>query len=216
MGPKLGTARVALLLILVSLVVAPACTTLGSTPGGVWGTERRSDQIVGEVRAIDTRRDLIQIRQAYGGTRTVRYDRRTQVVDGRRRYSISRLRRGDDVRIRVAYDRRGRAWADRVEVQRSRWSSRDRDDRWDDRGRRDDDDWRVVTRRVRWQGTVRNVDRRRRHFTLTRGGNQVVVYVPNQLRREDARRLDRLRRGDRVHVEVQPAARNRVVLVRFR
>ena len=133
---KLGTARVALLLLIGSLVVAPACSTAGGTTRGDWDLPgRRSSQLVGEIRSIDARRGRLQVDLAYGGTRTVYFDRRTKVV-GQGRRSVSSLRRGDDVRIRVAYDRRGTAWADRIEVYRNGWARNDRG-RWDDRRARD-------------------------------------------------------------------------------
>src|SRR5690606_24740654 len=139
---------------------------------------------VGEIRSIDARRGRLQVDLAYGGTRTVYFDRRTKVV-GQGRRSVSSLRRGDDVRIRVAYDRRGTAWADRIEVYRNGWARNDRG-RWDDR--------RVVTaRRVQWQGTVRSIERRRNYFVLDRGRSNVVVRIPSTLSRDEARRLDRLR-----------------------
>lgn len=205
---KLGTARVALLLLIGSLVVAPACSTAGGTTRGGWDLPgRRSSQLVGEIRSIDARRGRLQVDLAYGGTRTVYFDRRTKVV-GQGRRSVSSLRRGDDVRIRVAYDRRGTAWADRIEVYRNGWARNDRG-RWDDR--------RVVTaRRVQWQGTVRSIERRRNYFVLDRGRSNVVVRIPSTLSRDEARRLDRLRRGDRVRVEVAQLDAGTGVLVRFR
>src|SRR5690606_4959733 len=129
---KAGTIRVGLMLLVFALGVAPACTTVAGTPGrppgGVWGREAT---IHGEIRGIDTRRDRIYVSEGRGGrgrTYTIYYDRRTRVHDGRRSYPVSALRRGDDVRIRVEYDRRGRPWAERVELRRGNgWG-------WGDRG----------------------------------------------------------------------------------
>lgn len=225
-----GTVRVALLLLAALLVVAPACTTVGGAPsrGGVYGA--RGD-VVGEVRAVDARRGRIHVREAYGRARTVRYDRGTRVFDGRREYPVSWLRRGDGVRIRVVYDRRGAPWADRVYVRPGGWErwgdhgrggddGRWEDGRWGDRGGEDgrwDDRWRDGMRVERLAGTVRSVELRRGYFTLEQGRSRlVVVRIPGRLDRDDARRVGRLRRGDYVHVEVRFGDRGAAELIRFR
>lgn len=118
MKPRLGTLRVVLPMLAASLVVGSACALdmLGPLVHG------EPDEIVGEVRSVDTHRDRMHIRAAYERrTWTVYYDRRTRVYYRGRRYPVSGLRRGDDVRIRLDYDRQGRAWADRVEIRGSGW-----------------------------------------------------------------------------------------------
>lgn len=208
---KSGTVRVGLLLLVGTLGVAPACTTVAGTPGrpgGVWG---RSATIHGEVRGVDTRRDRIYVSEGRGGrgrTYTVHYDRRTRVYDGRRSYPVSALRRGDDVRIRVEYDRRGRAWADRVDLRRGRG--------WSDRGPWNNGRHADVWRTDRWSGRVVVVDARRNYFTLDRGSSRVVVVRVPSSNRDLGRRLGRLRRGEKVTIEVRHRGGQDVQLVRFR
>lgn len=209
MIPKRGLVRAAVVLALGGLVVVPACAPLGAQgPGRGWGWE--DGRIVGEVRSVDTRRDRIDVRVAHGGTRSVRYDRRTEFVARGHRISVHQLRRGDEVRIRLDHDRRGAPVAERVEVyRRDGWGDRRddrRDDRWDDR------------RIERVSGTVRSVDHGRDYFVLESGrGRTLIIRVAERdLRGDDERRWKRLRRGDRVAVEVQYRSGNEVRLIRFR
>lgn len=183
-------------LLLVVVLVAAACAPLS----GVAVPDGRSAVVYGEVRSLDARRGRIQLREDRGRTVNVRYDNRTRVVYRARQYPPSSLRRGDIVQVRLTHDRSGTAWADRIDV---RHSTQDR---------------RVATARVeRIDGRVLGVDTRRGRFTLEPGRSRtVVVHVPHRLSSSDARRFERLRRGDRVRVDVRPVGRNDVELVRFR
>jgi hypothetical protein len=61
------------------------------------------------------------------------------------------------------------------------------------------------------------VDHRSGTFSLRpdRGG-ALVVQVPRHVSRNDDRRFDRLRRGQKVKAEIRPLGRNHAELVRFR
>ncbi|HEX7119518.1 MAG TPA: hypothetical protein VF212_12060 [Longimicrobiales bacterium] len=225
---KRGAVRVALALLVAAPGVASACTPVAGAPGLPGGVYGRSAGVVGEVRAVDRRRARIWLSVEHGRVRAVNYGRRTRVYIGRRAYPVAALRRGDDVWVRLVYDRRGRAWAERVVLRRGDrdWRDRDRwgdDDRWEDDDRWDGDRWgdddrhRAVWRVARWAGRVQVVDVRRRYFTLDRGLSRVVVVrLPSRLDRADARRLGRLRRGERVVVEVRHRDGDVVELIRFR
>lgn len=206
MVTKPGRLSIAFALAVGLMLVAPACVTHGGGLEGVTVPRGRSTQIHGEVRSIDNRRNQLTIREGYGRTYTLRYDNRTRAIDGRRSYSINALDRGDLVRVWISYDRRGTPWVDRLEV------------RDGNRYGRDDRDRRVIIPRVeRLDGTVGRLDSRRTFFTLERGRTQAItVRVPARLQRDDARRLDRLRRGDRVRIEARELGRNTFELIRFR
>ncbi|HEX6133877.1 MAG TPA: hypothetical protein VFZ24_07935, partial [Longimicrobiales bacterium] len=90
-----------------------ACAPLGGLGDVLGGT---GDSLYGEIRSVDARRGRIQLREQYGRDYTVRYDDRTRVIYGQRQYPVSSLERGDQVQIRVEYDRNNTAWADRIEV----------------------------------------------------------------------------------------------------
>ena len=205
--------RVNLLLSMGLLVAsAAACAPLESR-GGMGDVFGGGTSLYGEVRSVDTRRGRIQVREQYGRDQTVRYDNRTRVVYQNREYPVSALERGDQVQMRLAYDRNNVAWADRIVVRSSarRTDRRDRDDRDRDR----DDVW--GSRVQRLEGRVQGVDVRRGYFTLTDNRSRVLVYMPRNARREDVRRFERLRRGERVRVEVRSRGRgDQAELVRFR
>jgi hypothetical protein len=178
---------------------AAACTPLSGAIGeSVWNGANQS-VLQGEVRSVNTRQSRLEIRDDRGRSHTVRYDRRTQVVHRQRQLTVSSLERGDLVRIRVERDRNGTVWADRVEI---RDSARD---------------GRVATRTERVEGRVGQVNVRRGYFTLERDrGAALVVRTPDRLSNADARRFERLRRGERVRAEVRDLHRNQAELVRFR
>jgi hypothetical protein len=181
-----------------------ACAPLGGLGDVIGG----GSTVSGEVRSIDTRRGRIQVREQYGRDQTVRFDNRTRVVYQNRQYPVTSLERGDQVQMRVEYDRNNTAWADRIEVR----SSARRSDRDRNRGGA----W--PSRVERLDGRVQGIDGRRGYFTMTQNrGSRVVVYMPRNARRDDIRRFERLRRGDRVRVEVRSRGRsNQAELVRFR
>jgi exosome complex RNA-binding protein Csl4 len=154
----------------------------------------------GEVRSVDTRRARLQLRDDYNGrTETLRYDDRTRVVYRNQQYPVSALERGDIVRVRVVADRGGERWADLIEV---RQNVRDRSN---------------ASRTQRLDGTVTQVDARRRYFTLTDSRRDTfVISVPGNISRDDARRFERVRRGDRVRADVRLTGPRQGELVRFR
>jgi hypothetical protein len=200
---KPGRISVAMALAAGLLLAVPACAAHGGGPGsgGVLLPRGRASQVQGEVRSIDHRRKQLTIREGFGRTYTLNYDNRARAIDGRRSYSINALDRGALVRVWISYDRRGTPWVDRLEV---------RDNMRDSR---------VAYPRVeRLDGTVGSLDSRRNYFTLQegRGRAAVVVRVPDRLPREELRRFDRIRRGDRVRIEARDLGRNTFELIRFR
>jgi translation initiation factor IF-1 len=67
------------------------------------------------------------------------------------------------------------------------------------------------------EGTVKRLDLRRGAFTVEQPrARTVVVRIPRHLDQNAARRLERLRPGDRVKVDVRPTDRGAAELVRFR
>lgn len=191
-------------LVLTALLAAglPACAPVGDIlMGDVGGypSSGRTSIVSGEVRSVDSRRGQLQVRDDRNSRNVnLRYDNRTRVSSGQRQYPASSLRRGDWVRVNVSYDRSGNAWADRVEV------------RGNSAGRN-------AGRVQRIDGTVRSVDVRRGYFAVDQGrSSTVVVYVPQRLGSSDARRFERLRRGERVRADVRLSGGNTAELVRFR
>jgi hypothetical protein len=179
---------------------AAACAPIGSTIEDARSPAGRTAYVSGEIQSIDSRSSRIAVREGFGRNRTLHVDRRTRVVYRQRSYPVSSLQRGDLVRVRVAYDRNGRAWADQIEV---RESARDRG--------------RQTARVQRVDGRVNWIDHRRGSFGVTgsRGGS-ATVYLPRDASRSDQARFHRLGRGDRIRADVRLVARDRYELVRFR
>ncbi|HEX2189926.1 MAG TPA: hypothetical protein VHG51_13560 [Longimicrobiaceae bacterium] len=181
--------------------------------GGVYDRGGYRDDVRGEVRGVDTRNRRIQVRESGGRSVTAYYDGRTRVEYRGRDYRVSSLERGDRVSMRVRRDG-GRYYADRVYVtesarDRGGWSRDDRDRRERDRS----DAWRDSGRLY---GTVQSVNRGQSSFQVRgQSGERVVVYLPRNAGRSTEDRFRRLRRGDRVQVQVRPLDRDRAELRRF-
>jgi hypothetical protein len=200
------------LMLTASLLAAPGCAPFGDT---VWGPRlpsARSAVIDAQVWAVDSRRGRLQVRSGRGGTRTLNVDRATRVTYRQRNYPVDALERGDVVRIWLEVDGRGDAWADRVEV---RESVRERYDRYGD-DRYGYDDRRYENRVERVEGRVGEVNLRSGYFTVVQGDRSVAVYFPDGLDRNEYRRVEQLRRGDRVRADVRPISGNEAELVRMR
>jgi hypothetical protein len=191
-----------------AILMAGACAPLDTVFGDSGAGSPFGRSITGEVRSLDSRRGRIQVREDHGSrTHTINFDNRTRVVYNQRQYSASSLERGDLVRVSVTHDRSGTAWADRIDVQRTVRDSRNTRDS------------RAYGRVERIDGTVRGVDSRRGTFLLEHSRSRMVtVQVPRGVGSGDARRFDRLSRGDRVRVEVRRHSSDDryVELVRFR
>jgi hypothetical protein len=187
---------------LVTAVLATfGCAAAGRTIDDVFSNDPRSSTLHGEVVAVDTRFGRLEIREDRGRSYTVRYDDRTRVVGGSRSYSVRDLRRGDVVAVRVVQDRSGEAWADRIEL-RDTVASRD--------GR--------SGRVTEISGSVSWLDTRNGSFGMSLGlfRPSATIYTSRNTSRSDRNRAERLRRGDRVRVEVREIGRNEYELVRFR
>lgn len=195
-----GLGRVRLPLALAGGLMAMAgCAPLGAMDV-LSGVSAPGVSVVdGEVRSVDPRRSTFQVRDLRNRAYTVRFDRATRVIYRQRDYPVHALERGDVVRVRVSRDRNGTLWADRVDV---RQNVRDRGG---------------LARIERVSGRVSHVDVRRGHFVLELGRREsLVVHMPPRVPHNEARRFQRLRRGDGVRVEVHPLGRGAAELVRFR
>jgi hypothetical protein len=193
------------LVLTAALLSGAGCAQIGEAIGKPRGPSARSAVIDGEIRAVDPRRGRIRVRSARRGTRTVRVGRSTRVLYRRVEYTLDALEPGDVVRVFAEVDRNGIAWAERVDVRSSA-----------DEGR---EPGRSARREYAWlDGTVSRMDPGDGWFTveMPRLENEIVVYVPERLERDDERRLERMRRGDRVQIEVRPISNHEAELVGFR
>lgn len=191
-------------LIPLLTLTATGCASLGSLEdilagagGGLYG-----DEVRGEIRQVDTRRQTIELESGWGQSDRVRYDNRTEVVYQQRRYDVRDLERGDRVRVRVDDTVSREPYATVVYVEES---VRDRDGR--DGG---------YARLQRLDGRVEDVDTREGWFEMRdSGGALVLVTLPYEPGSSVRDRFRRMRRGDWVRVEGELLNRSRLLLHRF-
>jgi len=193
-----ATKHLAVVLALTFLVLA-GCSEIGQfgLPGDY---ESISNDIVGEVRDIDTRAREIEIRANSGRTTRIRYDIDTQVIYRQRNYSVANLERGDYVAARVQQDRDGRNYTSTITVREAA------QDRASIGGNRLD----------RIEGRIEYIDSRRGTFEIRDSRNRLmVVSVPFNAPRGVVDRFNRLRNGDEVRVEGYAVSSDRFDLESF-
>ena len=172
----------------VALLALAGCHEPGHVDGlGDYGS---GNDVIGEVRYVNTRAREIEVRSESGRTVNVRYDNRTRVTYRQKDYSVSNLEAGDYVAMRAQQDRDGRLYTDLVAV---RESAQDRSGSGGRTGRPD--------RLDRFEGTVEYVDARRGTFEVRDRGRLVVVSVAFNAPRTVMERFNRLRQGDFVRIE---------------
>jgi hypothetical protein len=200
-SPAVFSRRLMIPLLLFSLTGCVGAGTLGDILGGVAGG-MGGNNISGELRQVDTRRQTIVVRSALGGNQQVLYDSRTQVMHGQSRYAVRDLRAGDIVRVRGERDRRGNLLARRIDLERMAQAP--------GRGGA-----RVQLQRL--DGTVGRIDTRSGWFELRQSrGGAVTVTMPYGANRSLQDRFRRLRTGHRVSVEGERISQQRLELHRFR
>jgi hypothetical protein len=193
-------------LVLTASLLA-GCTTWGDTPWSPRPYGSRTVVVEGEIRSVDDRHGLVVLATDRGRTTEVRVDRSTRITYGRDSYHIDALERGDVVRVWVQVNGRGEGWADRIDV-RQRVQDRQRD-RY-----RYDDDYRGRSERL--QGRVGEVNLRGGYFTVEQGQGRTLVRLPDGLERDELRKVERLRRGDRVELDVRATVRGEAELIDVR
>jgi outer membrane lipoprotein SlyB len=178
---------------------------LGGVLGGgqqpVGGTE--TGAVVAEVRAVDARNQVIEIRTEDGQNVDIRYDQNTRVVYRQQEYQVTALEPGDVVRMNV--QRSGNEYYTQdIEVQQSV------QERQGETGAFDPDAL------YQFSGTVEQVDQTRGLFTLrSRNGDVVTVAMPYNATSSARDRFQRLRRGNSVAIEGRFIGEERIELTRF-
>jgi hypothetical protein len=186
----------------LALLGLTSCHELGHVEGpgdygGIFGND-----LVGEVRNVDSRGRQIELRTDAGRREFVRYDNNTRVVYRQQEYAVSNLEPGDYVAVRAQQDRDGRYYTDSITVRESA----------QDRGGYG----RPVGRSNRLDGTVSYIDSRRGTFEVrNRDGQTVVVTLPFNASRADRDRFNSLREGDHVRVEGTYVGQDRFELDAF-
>lgn len=186
------------LALAIGLPLAAGCAGMGLED--LLGGMALGGDVRGEVDWVDERSREIGVSSGWGGRQTVRYDSRTDVIYGQRRYDVRDLERGDVVSIDVDEDSRGRRRARTIRVERSVRDSRD---------------GRSSGRIERFDGRVTWVDVDRGQFGVELGRGEYDVSLPYQASRSTVDRMRRLRRGNRVRFEGEMYGEGRIGLRRF-
>ena len=171
----------------LTLLTLAGCHEPGHLDGpGDYGAIGRND-LVGEVRRVDTRNRQIELRAESGRNVQVRYDNATRVYYRQREFAVSNLEPGDYVAMRAQEDRDGRYYADYITV---REAAQDRGSGRGNLGRLD-----------RLEGRVESINTRRGAFELRDRGRTILVTLPYGASRSVSDRFNRLREGDFVRME---------------
>jgi hypothetical protein len=193
--------------LVFALIWLIGCQELGQIglPGD-YGSLGGND-LVGEVRGIDTRARLIEIRTDAGRSLSVSYDNNTRVTYRQRDYAVSNLEPGDYVAMRTQQDRGGRFFTDLITV-REGVQDRGGYGRGGGAG--------SVGHLERIEGRVEYIDPRRGSFEMRdRSNRTVIVSLPYGAPRSVGDRFNRLREGDYVRIEGQFLNQDRFELDSF-
>lgn len=196
-------------LALAGLVAtAGACSQLGSVGdvlGGVLGTGNNgTSEVSGEIRGVDTRNQVIQIRLSDGRTGEVMYDANTRVVWQNREYPATSLEAGDGVTMRLQQDANGRLYTDYVTVTY---------DGSPDNGTGTG----TVGGVYSLSGSVGMVDHTRGTFELRQSGSATLLMtMPYDATTGERNRFQQLRTGDWVNVTARQISETRFELDTFR
>lgn len=199
---------------LVATLATAGCAQLGPVGeilGGVLGQQQGqggNGEVYGEVRAVDTQRQVLQIQTSNGQVGNVRFDQRTRVVYQQREYPITALERGDQVGMRIQQTQQGGAYTDYITVTQSvqERTGQGGNGGYDNGGN---------AGLTRLEGRVGWVDVNRGEFQLRTSRGDATVYLRSNTSGYETDRFRRLREGDNVRVEGRLANGNRLELERF-
>ncbi len=170
----------------LAVLTLVGCDELGQLDRpGDYSSAARND-LIGEVRRVDSRNRQIELRSDSGRIFQVRYDNSTRVVYRQRDYAVSNLEPGDYVAVQAQEGRDGQYYADSIAVREAA----------QDRGGRG-----TLGRLDTLEGRIEYVDSRRGSFRVRDRGRVVLVTLPYNAPRSVSDRFDRLREGDFVRVE---------------
>jgi hypothetical protein len=204
--------RLAAVAAMLSATGCAQAGAIGDILGGVLAPQGQQGQgqggqVVGEVLAVDTRQQVIQLRTQNGQTGNVFFDQNTRVVYQQREYNVTALERGDVIAIQVQQDQRGNAYTNYILVQQS----------VQDRGGTSQGGTYNggATGVQRFSGTVGNIDTQRGTFELRTQSGAALVALPYGVSAQDSQRFRSLRSGQNVTLDGRFIAQGRIEFQRF-
>ena len=184
---------------ILAITTATACANtggLGEILGSVLGGSQNGT-VSGSVLSVDTRNQVVNLRQTNGQSLALSYDNQTQVVYQNRNYAITDLVNGDQVTATVQTVNNG-YYVSRVEVTQSGTATG------------------TPANSQSVQGTVRQVDVNNGWFTMTTSSNvTLTVTMPYNPSRTDLTKFQNLRSGDYVRLYGSYLNNTRVELQQF-
>lgn len=187
---------------------AGGCATgaLGDVLGGVLNPQGSSNErmLQGDVVAVSTSQQVLQVRTPNGQTANLRFDNRTQVVYQQQTYPVTALERGDQVSVTVQQTQQGEYYASQVLVTRSIQEATGTTSGTGSR------------QYMQLQGNVGQIDASRGLFELrVQGQGSLWVSLPYNTSSTNVTRFQRLRAGDYVRVAGYMIANDRLELESF-
>lgn len=185
----------------IAIATATGCANVGGL-GGILGSvlggqQQQNGQVEGTVLGVDTRNQVVNLRQSNGQSIALRFDNQTQVVYQNRNYAITDLENGDRVTATVQTVNNG-YYVTRVDVTQSNTATGSS----------------ANSQSV--QGTVRQVDFNNGWFTINTSNNvTITVTMPYNPTSSDRTKFQNLRSGDFVRLYGSYISNTRVELQRF-
>jgi hypothetical protein len=186
------------LMTAVSLAGCGAGSSLNDVLGSVLAPP--NSQVSGEVLAINTQNQQIQIRTGDGQTGYINYDSNTRVLYNNQQYNVTSLERGDVVSMNVQTVNNNQVYTNEITVTQS---VQDRVGTTPESGLQ------------RIEGTVGVIDRTRGIFEVRSGGTIVQVNIAYNASSAIRDRFNRLRSGDYARVEGRWIGRSQLQVERF-
>ena len=187
-------------LVLVASAACSSAGTLGDVLGGVLNSPG-SQQVSGNVQGVDTRSQMVFLRENNGSTLSLRYDSRTEVVYQNRTYSVTSLENGDQITARIVDNGNGNYYTDYIQVNTSASNN----------GGYDNETGAVYN----LSGTVRQIDSYNGWFTMDAQNSRITVQLPYNPRSTDLTRFRSLRSGDYVQLQALQISSSRFELRQF-
>ncbi|HEX8694023.1 MAG TPA: hypothetical protein VF746_16495 [Longimicrobium sp.] len=182
--------------------------TLGNVLGGVMGQQGGGNgEVYGEVRALDTQRQIIQIETSNGQVGNVYFDNRTRVVYQQQEYPVTALERGDQVAMRIRQDQQGTAYTDYISVTQSVQERGGYGGSTSGSG--------STYGMQSLEGRVNWVDYNRGEFSVNTSRGQAIVFLRYNASSYEANRFRQLRQGSYVRLQGRYVSQDRFELDRF-
>jgi hypothetical protein len=204
--------------MLAALGACSSVRSLGNMVGGVFGRGSQAGQVSGYVQAVDTRSQIIAMRQPNGQPVNLLFDDQTKVVYNNQSFAVTSLDRGDYITARVKNTDNG-YYTDVVQVDRPVQASAGTTGTTGTTTMVGATETTVTTTSSSVQtvqGTVRQIDPQNGLFAIdVSNGTRLTVSMPYAPSRTALTKFQALRSGDNVRIAGVYLNNSRVELKQF-